>query len=226
MNCIYNKATKADEDLVSKMWLYEDERPLIRSGDILLWSDTPGIVSKVIQRATGSRYSHTGLILRTRKEGVLFTFESTSQNLWKQGVQINLLSDRVYQTKGKLFVRQLNKPLSEEQEDLLWSLRGKYMGRPYEASLVDLGLAAIGAHKWSGGTGDTSIFCSELNAIILQELDIMSIIRDPASYVPFDFSPERDSEAGYVNGYSYGPLIQIAGKYDGERIQDSDRLTD
>ena len=54
---------------------YSDVRPLIRSGDVLLTSGSSPM-SRIIQSATGSAYSHVGFILRLDSLDRLIVLES------------------------------------------------------------------------------------------------------------------------------------------------------
>lgn len=54
---------------------YDKVRPLLRSGDILLCAGT-AFFSRLIQRSTGSRYSHVGLFWKNEEAERLMVYES------------------------------------------------------------------------------------------------------------------------------------------------------
>jgi hypothetical protein len=191
---------------------YTKERAKIQTGDIILFSDNSPFswISKIIRKFTKSLYQHNGVALVTEAEGVIFILESTTLGMgYKEGVQINLLSDRLRTLgrKHKCFVRHVKEPLKRAKKRKLWEIRTKYMGTEYESSLIDLFLAGMKWNRKSGGSGDTSIFCSELIAIAFQYVGILDPLRSPDEYTPSDFSTEHHLET--LDGTQWGKEIAL-----------------
>ena len=191
---------------------YLAEREKIQTGDIILFSDKSlwSPISRTIQLFTKSKYQHVGIALVTEKEGVVFIFESTTIGMgYKEGVQINLLSDRVRTLgpKHKCFVRHLNEPLKRSHKAKLWSMRNKYQETKYETSLLDLFLAGVGWTRDRGGSEDKAIFCSELVAMCFQYIDIIDPSRHADAYNPSDFSTEKHLDT--LNGTKWSDEIPL-----------------
>ena len=191
---------------------YAKERDKIQTGDLILFSDgrLTSWISWLIRKVTSSKYQHVGLTLVTEAEGVVFVLESTTLGMgFKEGVQINLLSDRVrcLSKKHKCFIRHVKEPIKRSKKRDLWGMRTKYQGTEYESSLIDLFLAGVGWNRRKGGTGDTSIFCSELIAICLQYIGILDPLKDPAEYNPSDFSSEKHLDT--QDGTRWGKEIPL-----------------
>lgn len=196
--------TPKNKKVQEALTLYREHRANIKTGDILLWSGK-GFCSTVIKKATKSPYSHTGIVLRSRYEGVLFVFESTAISPLKSGVQLNLLSDRLLQAgKSEVFVRHLDKKLSLKQQDTLWANRSKWEGVRYESSVTDLALAGFGWFR-ENDTGDLAIYCSELNKLNLESIGLLEY--QHKFHSPVDYSSMR--ELPLTKGYSYGEEIKI-----------------
>jgi len=139
------------------MSLYDDERAKIRTGDIILFQGSY-IGSRLIRFGTGSKYSHIGVAVKS-SDGLVYCFHSSH----KKGVHPEFLSNLVRDYKGKIFVRHLNRSLSDEQVGLLKAYRRKYTGMPYETSKVEFILAGIGRKFGITKSVPTAaLFCSEM----------------------------------------------------------------
>jgi hypothetical protein len=68
----------------------------------------------------------------------------------------------------------------------------KYIGRPYEQNLLELADGLLGANTRENAH---SIFCSELNALVLQDLGLLSRADVASNFMPAHFSVERKSSA-------------------------------
>lgn len=108
-------------------------------GDIIFHTSRSA-QSLAVQRATGSPYSHMGLIfIRNKKPYVLEAVQPvkyTALAAWKaRGVN------------GHYVIKRLKKPLSAAQKKKLQSEAESFLGKPYDL-----------AFEWS----DSRIYCSEL----------------------------------------------------------------
>ena len=87
-------------------------------------------------------------------------------------------------------------PNSEFLKDVV----NKYINRPYEKHMSELFLAAF---KENSSEDQRSLFCSELTALVLQELGLLAAARLADNYVPADFSLERPNALNLI-GASLG----------------------
>jgi hypothetical protein len=117
----------------------------------------------------------------------------------KNGVQLVPLKPRVDTYKGSVYIRRLNKPLTDDMIQALWKFRKKVRNRPYEKNYVELVKSA-----YDGPFGDNvealnSIFCSELVAASYQAKGVGLLTRSIPSneYTPADFGIIEKLELGY-----------------------------
>ena len=116
--------------------------PALRDGDVIFHTSRSS-QSVAIQRATGSKYSHMGLIVH--RKGRPFVFEAIST------VQFTPLDRWIQRGTGSHFVvkrlRNADTLLTPKALEKLRSAAGRFAGRPYDL-----------AFGWS----DDRIYCSEL----------------------------------------------------------------
>ena len=122
---------------------YPELRPELKTGDILLFRGR-GITSWAIER-TGWP-SHIGMVVKAEDVDVLFCWESTTLNnvvdadtgeKWN-GVQLDLLSERVNKMNGDIVVRELLNPIGPQTIKKLLSRRKQLRGKPYKKHLWTL----------------------------------------------------------------------------------------
>jgi hypothetical protein len=192
-------ATVTVHDVLSGSSVFvETENELIKGKKLTLWGVSlfagSEIFSEIIRTATGSSWSHVGLIL-TDESDTLYSFESTGsfedilRGVLPQ-VQIHLWNDVVARYSGAIASRQFAfeegyKPDSNAVVPMVSGL----IGKPYETDLTSL----IKALKRDNSVeAPQSIFCSELTAKCLIDLGYLSKEdRLPDNYLPRDFS-ERE----------------------------------
>jgi hypothetical protein len=167
-----------------KLRYYGKHRGSIKTGDIILFSGT-GLVSWIIKKATRTEYTHVGYVLAVPEKDVICLFHSTAFGLfkWLKGPQMTFLSHELMARKGKAWVRHLRAPLTEEQTSVLWKCR-EYVGRPYETSIIDLLLTAMGWWR-KKNTGDLAIYCSELVKMAFEKARMLFFKQEfhsPAAY--------------------------------------------
>ena len=91
----------------SRMKKYEDIRVSLKTGDLVLF-EGKSLFSKIIRRASGSRWSHVGMILKRQEFDYLALYESTGggslpdlvHGVPVKGVQLVPLSDRILNYEG------------------------------------------------------------------------------------------------------------------------------
>ncbi|HEY0660975.1 MAG TPA: YiiX family permuted papain-like enzyme [Lysobacter sp.] len=114
-------------------------RSQLRDGDIIFHTSRSS-QSLAIQHATGSRYSHMGVIVH--RDGAPYVFEAISR------VSYTPLRRWIERgADGHYVVRRLRKPLSPPQATALRRSMAAFQGKPYDLTF-----------EWS----DTRIYCSEL----------------------------------------------------------------
>ena len=116
--------------------------PVVRDGDVIFHTSRSS-QSLAIQRATGSRYSHMGLIVH--RNGKPFVFEAVST------VRLTPLDQWIARGTGRHFVvKRLRNAASVLTPEALGKLRTearRFAGRPYDLTF---------------GWADDRIYCSEL----------------------------------------------------------------
>ncbi|RZI46413.1 hypothetical protein [Candidatus Finniella inopinata] len=146
--------------------------------------------SKAIEKYLHSTYSHIGIILKRLEDNQLLCFESTGSTsqvlsgIFPQ-VQINPLATSLMQqslskavTRDFIFDKQ---PTSDDVQKFVQ----KYLGINYEENIVSI----LKSKSRSNKTGDdSSLFCSELVALMLQQLGYLSTELPADNYTPRDFS--------------------------------------
>jgi hypothetical protein len=170
-------------------------------------SDGHSPFSYAIKASTLSKWSHVGLLVRDTRYcfdnmNGWYVFESIaspssigtgpSAATVVYGVRLanwqrNLASsDDV--TIRHLHYQNDNKPSS----DALKAAMCKYIGRPYEQNVPEM----VGGVLEANVTGDSrSIFCSELNALVLQDLGLLPTNKLASNFMPAHFSLERHSSS-------------------------------
>jgi hypothetical protein len=195
---------------------YSEIRDSLKTGDTVLFSGK-GKFSRIIRMGTMSRYSHTGIVLRLPEYDAVLILESTSlnqkildveDNIPKNGVQVNSLSERIKHYNGRVYVKQLNKALGPEQIKALVLLKAEIKNRPYEESKWELIRSALGMLETMAGdyySEDlSSLFCSELNAEAYQRMKLL-----PDSPPSNSYNPKEISKLNLINGFELGETCQI-----------------
>jgi hypothetical protein len=187
-------------------------KPLILKGVIVCsGSDLEG---KVVEDATHSIYSHVMFLLVNKdnpEESFCYQSCIDAANLFKLVLpQVNVVSysSAVSNYPGKLFRRDFAFDPGKEpcSSDVIAAVH-KYLGRPYERHLTEL----LGSLTRSNKKGNpSSIFCSELIALVLQDLGYVSRDIPADNYLPKDFAQGSDSFLKLIGGASLGEQILIS----------------
>lgn len=113
--------------------------PDVRDGDIIFHTSRSS-QSLAVQRATGSRYSHMGIIfLRDGKPHVFEAISTVSYTPLDRWIARGL--------KGEFVLKRLRKSLNSGQITALRAAADKFKGKPYDLTF-----------EWT----DSRIYCSEL----------------------------------------------------------------
>lgn len=192
---------------------YDLYRTEIQTFDIILFKGR-GIVSNVICRVTNSNFSHVGLAVRLEEFNQVLVFESTTLSdirdvktkQFIKGVQLVPLSARVQTYDGEIWVQELQGPRTNWMERRLAELIREYHGVPYEESKFELLAAAVDRYPMFLNEPDcSSIFCSEIGAMVLEGVEIIEGGTSPNEFTPDDF----DGKLPLLAEYSFGQKVQI-----------------
>jgi hypothetical protein len=193
---------------------YSQIRPLLDTFDIVLFQGS-GFVSWLIGLFC-NKWSHVGLIVKCEQEtmndtfkmtngicrgkitlqycktlpykrtnGVLMLFESAIIG-GVNGVQLSLLSDRIRNYNGKVFIRSFMHERTETEIKKFNDFISKTLKTPYEKHILELLGMAIKIGKKQEDTTDFA--CSELNAEAFQELGFLPQEPPSNKYSPADFA--------------------------------------
>ncbi|WP_419917500.1 YiiX/YebB-like N1pC/P60 family cysteine hydrolase [Candidatus Poriferisocius sp.] len=176
---------------------YEDLRPQLRTGDIVLFAGRSA-VSKLIRCVTHSRWSHVGMIIRYEPDAV-FVWESTV----RKGVALSAFSRRIATYPGHVAVRRRRNILTDTEESAIHEFRRRVSGTGFERSPFQmLGSALQGIHNRAD---ESRFFCSELVAATFKAADLLPSDRPSNEYTPDDFALLLTG----CLGESHHPLVEI-----------------
>ena len=180
------------------MKAYENLRPSLKTGDVVLFSGKGGI-STGIKWFTNSKWSHVGMVLRLPEWDAVLIWESTTlsdiadieSGKERKGVQIVPLSERIKKYKGEVSIRLLDTERTPEMLKELSLLRAEIKNRPYEEDKIELIKAAYDGPFGANKEDLSSLFCSEMVAEAYQRMGLLP--EKPASneYTPKDFSDAK-----------------------------------
>jgi hypothetical protein len=169
------------------------------NGDIILMSgDTRG--ERTCRWCAGTVFSHVGFLFREihpeTKEDILYIWDCDIGQKSKDGVRIMPLKEKLDRYKGfkicgwRRFVGE--RPDTKKIVDLI----GNYLNLDFDSKIVTWWVS----RKTPDGGGlyrlfkdQTKVFCSELLAMTLQDLNILHPTRIAASYSPADFEKDIPS---------------------------------
>ena len=192
---------------------YDQMRPLLQTGDIVLFSGK-GPISTGIKFATGSKWSHVGMVFVLPEYDFVCIWESTTlssitdldTNKAKKGVQLVPLRERVNQYQGEIAVRKLQGvDLNAVALNRLNQLRKELSARPYEQNKIELIKSAYDGPLGLNQACLSSLFCSELVAEAYQRLGLIDEFSPSNEYTPADFSK---SSVSLLRG-SLGPAVTL-----------------
>ena len=174
----------------------------LNTGDLILFSNSDTLFSKIIQYFTKSSYSHIGMVVRDpnftskKLEGLflwesgLETFYDAEDNQIKLGVQISDLSkviENSNKNQTKLYVRKLiNPPNFEKLKDIHDVVHNK----PYD--LVPKDWIEALERKDDTPQKTDRFWCSALVGYIYTQLGLLSENTDWSILRPSDFSSSYD----------------------------------
>jgi hypothetical protein len=198
---------------------YNDMRPQLKTGDIVLFSGKSA-VSNIIKLFSGGKWSHVGMVVIMEEfDRMVLLWESTTLSnipdietrTATKGVQLVPMSQRITTYEGEVTIRLLNKAISDAMNQKLAEVRKELSRKPYERSQIELLKAAYdGIGGASSGEDLSSLFSSELVAEGYQAMGLLPEF--PAGlpsneYTPIDFSDRRQLKL--LKGYTLAAEVAI-----------------
>lgn len=192
---------------------YRTYRSDMRTGDILLFSGN-GLISRGIQAITGSPWSHVAVVLEVPLYDFICCFESTTlSNIPDlttgapvKGMQLVPLSQRLETYDGNAIAwRQVDGRRTPAMVAAALAVRRKFAGCPYEANQLELLRSALDTLTLKQNQPDaSSVFCSELAAILWQRMGWMDAQCTPNEFTPADFAGDS---LPHTDTVTLGPLM-------------------
>lgn len=199
---------------------YQDIRDQMDTFDILLFSGE-GLISKVIQLASGSKWSHVAIVLRLNSFDELYCYQSTTLSdvpdlttgARVKGVQLVPLSQQLATYKGEVAWRCIYGNRAPNILMKMAAFRREFAGRPYEQNQLELIRAALDTFTLKENQPDlSSVFCSELIAELFRRVGILqTVVHDghikPANeFTPGDFADKLNFNVGF----NAGDIVELA----------------
>jgi hypothetical protein len=184
----------------SSLELYERYRSQIKTGDVIAFSGNEGF-SKLIKWASGSMFSHVGIVLSTNLSGELghsvLIVESTVETSVRdatnseviKGVQLHWLSKRILMYDGSVWWVPLKKPLPQDGLEKMqsWLRQTNNQRVPYDyVQVMGAGLDMFERLGITNRTSLSTLFCSELVTKALQASGIVDLGLNPSEQTPND----------------------------------------
>ena len=195
---------------------YEQIRGELRTGDVILF-DGRSLVSRLIQLATLSAWSHIGFVMRVPGADLIMLLESTLLSSTKDidsgkimaGVGLVSLSDRLAAHEGRACLRQIQQCSEEDRLAVALAWREETRGRAYQRIGAGELLRAAYDGPFGANKEDLStVFCSELVAEYHQRLGVL-----PAEPPSNEYTPANYAAGGMVDRLApglFGPEIHLA----------------
>ncbi len=168
---------------------YHDIRHTLNTGSVVLF-DGQGKAASIIKFASGSHWSHVGMITRDAELDMVLVFESSKDRgpSKRPGVRLVPLTDAL--GSGVIAVRRLIPSLAPYEIACFASWRRSSLGRPYEQNLFELWKSAYDGPLGQNAEALHSLFCSELVAESFQRMELLSEDKASNEYTPGDFASD------------------------------------
>jgi hypothetical protein len=206
------------EDSGSPTIRYEDLLPTLRTGDVFLFHGD-SLISRVVERVTGSRFSHAAMIIRPdpAKPPMLWQtgpdpiVEDEETHSMHGGAQLGLLdADLKLMGIPKFgdvpFVRRLQVERGPDFETLALQAVADIDGRPFPSNPEMLENWLLGLLHIA--TSDRTLFCAQLVAATFVRMGLLPLDPPVNFYDPKDFSTEYD-RLPWLKGATLGPQLLV-----------------
>lgn len=179
----------------------------LSTGDVVLFSQTNTVAQSIIHMALRSKWTHVGIVidlpsLYPRQSPMLLescnNYEDDLVDILTgetitTGVRLVCLRDRIQSVQNReIAVRRLQFAESFNTEGIdavaVMGTVASFCGKPYEKSTLQIALSAT---PFNQPRDETSLFCSELVAAVLQQLRLMNSAKSSNSYTPKTFTKKK-----------------------------------
>ncbi len=177
--------------------------------------DGQKLINNIIELGTVSRWSHVAMVLCNPSD-ITQNPSAANQQSWycfesniTQGNDVHVIAWKDFissQNSSSVVVRSFQYESGKmANSEFLKAVVNKYLNRPYETITSELVLSAFRANT---SEDLRSLFCSELTALVLQDLGLLSNVKLADNYVPADFSLERPNSLKLI-GAKLGNEIPV-----------------
>ena len=170
----------------------------LESGDIILLHGTSGCFAKLVEKMSGSIYSHVAMVLRdpVLDDGQVhkgyYIIESgvedrpdVEDNKFKFGVQVQPLSQAMDNWDGQVFYRRLQCERTDEFYKTLNETHMKVHNKPYDTNLIDW--IQVELNRKLRSPNDGAYWCSALVTYFYIQLGLVDPDTDVDLIRPKDF---------------------------------------
>lgn len=167
--------------------------------------DGQKLINNIIELGTVSRWSHVAMVLCNPND-ITQNPSATNQRSWycfesniTPGDDVHIITWKdfmSFENNSSVVVRPFQyEPNKMANSEFLKAVVNKYLNRPYETDTSELILSAFRANDRENLK---SLFCSELVALVLQDLGLLPNEKLADNYVPADFSLERPNSVQLI----------------------------
>lgn len=182
---------------------------VLKTGDVVLFAGR-GLARGLARWFSRSPWTHVGLVLRDADAAEPLLWEAVCGGP-RRGTRVTALSERIAQSRGRVSVRCLNRPLAAAQCQRLEALRQEVPGRARARGLLDLIGAAddgwIGAERRNLGDPMDGELVAEAFQRIGLLADVANGGRPAADYRPWHFCASHGLEL--KGGFALGPELVL-----------------
>ena len=180
------------------------------NGDLIFLSgNTKG--EKTCKWCTNTMYSHVGFLFRENHpdtgEDLLYIWDSDLGQKTKEGPRVMLLKDKLKKYKGSKYISWKKfKGERPDTEDIL-KIVNKYGKLKFDDKILSWWVSndnTVSNFLYKLIKNNNEVFCSELIAMTLQDLNILDRTKKSAWYSPGDFVTYKIQ--GLTNGNSYSSV--------------------
>ena len=181
---------------------YADIKDQIQSGDIFLFSGV-STISKAIEIATGSKFSHIAMVYRPGKDAPPLIFQTGPDPILKDPIMhvkhsgaqfaelkaaINLMASKEYGDQP--YWRPLHYDRPDDFNQTMLQAMSKILNRPFPtiSRMIENWIEGQFYHF----TGDRTFFCAELVAYVFQEMNMLPPNPPANWYDPKGFSQAHE----------------------------------
>ena len=199
---------------------YEELAPRLRTADVLVFHGV-SIVSRAIERVTGSRYSHAAMIYRPDPQGPPMLWETGPDPIVEDprtrskhgGAQLGNLEEALRTMHRPAYgdtpyIRQLEFERTDDFERMATRVVEDLEGRPFPSMVQMMGDWLLGQFHFV--TTDKRMYCAELVAATYMRLGLLPFDPPGNFYDPKDFSVEYE-KVDWQRGARLGPQYEIVG---------------